>query len=116
MQALVWKQTTPKQFVGFALALGLVASLALNVVLFVRSDDGATQPAATQNVAPVQQRTSDANTGQIDVNQLLANQSVARAEASSSAANSGQIDVDQMIADKRFAPTARDRFIVDAGE
>jgi hypothetical protein len=48
MQAPVWKRTNPSQVIGLALALGLAASIALNVVMLTRSDDNQAAGVSTQ--------------------------------------------------------------------
>ena len=51
MHAPVWKRTNPSQIIGLALALGLAASITLNVVMLTRSGDN--QAATTSAQANV---------------------------------------------------------------
>jgi hypothetical protein len=62
------KRTTPHQFVGLALVLGLAASLALNAAMLTRSDDGATQHAVVhvESIGPEQGRFLEERNARID--------------------------------------------------
>jgi hypothetical protein len=73
MHAPAWKRSTLNQAVGLALVVGLIASVALNVVMLARSGDDtapvAAAPAASVQNANALHRFADAKEHQIDTAQ-----------------------------------------------
>jgi hypothetical protein len=119
MQAPVLKHTTPKQFVGFALAIGFAASLALSAATLTRSnDDGAAGVNTRANISLVdtQQHYYDAKTARIEALDAAAGAAYSAALSPSSGSRAARLRDARPTTQQAVAGTAWGQHVADRAD
>jgi hypothetical protein len=114
MQASTLKRTPVNQFIGLALVLALLASIALGVAAFNRSGDDVAQPSTVhlESIGPAEGLFFEARMARIEELRSQADASAAPAVSSGySDMEFGQVMVEQYQARQRAAQAARERFL-----